>query len=936
MNLPLPQRRLIFYVITCILLLTSTLTSFSQNQRKVGTVSSFTTSINKQKRSGKPFTIKTTDTSYHGHFNYSGAEMQKNKFIGNLKTYSTSTIYFNIENNQLEGKVIIPEIEKAYKYQSDTLGDVYVTEVPIDHVICINYRAPLNSVASANSPTPLPSAVLNLQSLPGAEGVVLLDFDGHYVSGTYWNGGNPIDALPALLSENEIIEIWNLVSEDYRPFNLNITTSESVYQAAQKDKRMRCIFTPTTTAAPGTGGIAYVGSFTWGTDTPCWVFNTGIKGAGEAASHEIGHTLGLSHDGRLTPQEEYYYGTEDWAPIMGIGYYSRLVQWSKGEYKDASNLQDDIDIIAFGTAKLGFRPDESDQDSYKELSFTSTGEIISDQTGIITNEEDEDVYYFSTSGGPATISIVPTSSYPNLNIEAYITDTKGGTIAYSNPETSLSSDFSLNLKEGTYFLHIKGSGKGNPVHEGYSAYGSIGEYLISGFINVAPVVNQPPVVSLTKPDNKETCLAPSIELIAEAKDQDGVITKVEFYNGKTKIGEDSIPPFSYIWKTAPVGISRLTAKATDNKGAYTISPEITITVQKPAAIIYQHCSYQLSGYAIGLDTGYYTTEKLVSFGIQDKDISGIKVTDGYEIVLFQDNHFKGTSLTLRVNDNCLYDNKLNDSVSSLLIREIPNLPPTVIITSPQGGTVITEGTDLTITAEATDTDGDIVLVEFFRENEKLFTTSTTPYTYTLSKITTGTYHFKVVVTDNKGATTASEVVSVKVITSELPVGINGPSCIETERTYEYTLNNDLPTTNVSWWSNSDVRLRRDGSDYRKVYVNFSPYNPTTVSLHAGVNFSVAPFYKEYSMLIILSKCPDTKRASIHSSPHPFISTTSVSIDNGDPILSVKIYDLQGKEVYSSGSLNSDTIEIGEHLSQGLYILKVTTPAGGYTRTILKN
>jgi serralysin len=47
------------------------------------------------------------------------------------------------------------------------------------------------------------------------------------------------------------------------------------------------------------------------------------KYTAEAISHEVGHTLGLSHDGRITPSEGYYagHGSGDtgWAPIMGVG-----------------------------------------------------------------------------------------------------------------------------------------------------------------------------------------------------------------------------------------------------------------------------------------------------------------------------------------------------------------------------------------------------------------------------------------------------------------------------------------------------------------------------------------------------------------------------------------------------------------------------------------
>ena len=63
------------------------------------------------------------------------------------------------------------------------------------------------------------------------------------------------------------------------------------------------------------------------------------KYVAEAASHEAGHNMGLSHDGTSTAA---YYGGQGsgatgWAPIMGVGYYKNLSQWSKGEYALANN-----------------------------------------------------------------------------------------------------------------------------------------------------------------------------------------------------------------------------------------------------------------------------------------------------------------------------------------------------------------------------------------------------------------------------------------------------------------------------------------------------------------------------------------------------------------------------------------------------------------------
>ena len=89
------------------------------------------------------------------------------------------------------------------------------------------------------------------------------------------------------------------------------------------------------------GGVAYVGIFDNVGDTykPALVFfdmlgSGNEKYVAEAISHEAGHNMGLNHDGAAGTG--YYQGhgsgATGWAPIMGVGYYQPLVQWSKGEY----------------------------------------------------------------------------------------------------------------------------------------------------------------------------------------------------------------------------------------------------------------------------------------------------------------------------------------------------------------------------------------------------------------------------------------------------------------------------------------------------------------------------------------------------------------------------------------------------------------------------
>src|ERR1700754_1956001 len=74
-------------------------------------------------------------------------------------------------------------------------------------------------------------------SYPSASAVIFLDFDGQTVNGTSWNTTGPIFCGAADLNSTQITEIFNRVSEDYRPFNINITTDSTKYFAAPANRR---------------------------------------------------------------------------------------------------------------------------------------------------------------------------------------------------------------------------------------------------------------------------------------------------------------------------------------------------------------------------------------------------------------------------------------------------------------------------------------------------------------------------------------------------------------------------------------------------------------------------------------------------------------------------------------------------------------------------
>ncbi|MGV3502886.1 MAG: DUF4082 domain-containing protein, partial [Adhaeribacter sp.] len=91
--------------------------------------------------------------------------------------------------------------------------------------------------------------------------------------------------------------------------------------------------------------------------------------------------------------------------------------------------------------------------------------------------------------------------------------------------------------------------------------------------------NPPPSVAITAPANNASFTAPAtITIDANASDANGTITKVEFFQGSTKLGEDLSSPYSFSWTNVPAGTYALTARATDNGNAFTTSTQVSVTV----------------------------------------------------------------------------------------------------------------------------------------------------------------------------------------------------------------------------------------------------------------------------------------------------------------------------------------------------------------------
>lgn len=426
-------------------------------------------------------------------------------------------------------------------------------------------QALANGAAAPAPPFPLDQTFL-LNSFPSATKTIYLDFDGFTTRNTPWNADFQanIVTIPYDFDSNfvgfsdaeltAIQKIWERVSEDYRPFQVNVTTQDPGIEALSNSGGLDDTWGVrvaiggstydwfTTGGGGAAGGVAHLNSFTSSIDDPVFVFagDFGNKPSqiAEAVSHEVGHSLGLLHDGQTrywldTENDEikavhleYYPGhptpalnptaTTNWAPIMGVAYGKYLTQWSQGEYPNATNVEDDLAII---TTQNGFDYRDDDHgNTIAEATPTVVDPLTADldtstitAEGIIERNTDVDYFSFVVEGVGELVSfdIEPFSEGPNLDILAKLYNSSGTVIATSNDIDTISASFTdMGLLPGTYYISIEGDGRPityidpiahpGPVPDdesvpdnsdwGYSKYGSLGAYTITGTRKKALVV----------------------------------------------------------------------------------------------------------------------------------------------------------------------------------------------------------------------------------------------------------------------------------------------------------------------------------------------------------------------------------------------------------------------------------------------------------------
>src|SRR5688572_15277290 len=114
------------------------------------------------------------------------------------------------------------------------------------------------------------------------------------------------------------------------------------------------------------------------------------------------------------------------------------------------------------------------------------------------------------------------------------------------------------------------------------------------------------------------------------------------------------------------------------------------------------------------------------------------------------------SLTARATDN------LGATATSAPVPIVVNAPPAVTMTGPANSALFTAPAAITLTADATDTDGTVARVEFFRDATVIATLTSAPYTFAVSNVPAGNATFSARATDDRGASASSPPITVLV------------------------------------------------------------------------------------------------------------------------------------------------------------------------------
>ncbi|GMQ46036.1 Ig-like domain-containing protein [Vibrio sp. 10N] len=248
---------------------------------------------------------------------------------------------------------------------------------------------------------------------------------------------------------------------------------------------------------------------------------------------------------------------------------------------------------------------------------------------------------------------------------------------------------------------------------------------VSQLFSVVDVTNQPPSVTLQS-SSSQISVGESVTLTASPLDSDGTIAQVDFVVSGAVVDSLTTPPWQSNWSAASAGDYVIEAVVTDDAGASSQSPAITVTA---TAVAGGKCS-DAAVYVAG--NSYQTGQNVTNNGsLYQCSVAGWCSSDSawaYE---------PGAGLYWQ------------DAWNSLGACATA---PEITLVSPSEGQTVLLGADVNIQASINDADGTVVSAEASVNGASLGLISTAPYQWMWNAIGSGETTVTVAATDNEGNT----------------------------------------------------------------------------------------------------------------------------------------------------------------------------------------
>ena len=282
---------------------------------------------------------------------------------------------------------------------------------------------------------------------------------------------------------------------------------------------------------------------------------------------------------------------------------------------------------------------------------------------------------------------------------------------------------------------------------------------------VAVTKEVPPAIALSSPADGSAFTAPAtISLAANVTANGHAITKVQFYNGSTLLGENATAPYAFTWSSVVAGAYSLSAQVVYDSGSVVVSTpaNVTVTNQLPPTI----------ALASPANNSAFTAPATISLAanvtanghaitkVQFYNGATLLAEDAAAPYVFTWNNVAAGNYSLTA--QAVYDSGSAVASTPANVTVTNQLPPTIALASPANNSAFTAPATISLAANVTANGHAITKVQFYNGATLLAEDAAAPYVFTWNNVAAGNYSLTAQAVYDSGSAVASTPANVTV------------------------------------------------------------------------------------------------------------------------------------------------------------------------------